>query len=103
MKIEGKEESNYEIIKFCSKLLKEGYEQTNFVISHSLFWIITIYLTTMTLSTYLAISFLFEFDDGGALPTKIGTLVGSLFITSAIIYIYQLSVSRSSKKCKSLI
>ena len=86
MKIEGKEESNYEIIKFCSNLLKEGCEQTNFVISHSLFWIITIYLTTMTLSTYLAISFLFEFDDGGALPTKIGTLVGSLFITSTIIY-----------------
>ena len=103
MKIEGKEESNYEIIKFCSNLLKEGCEQTNFVISHSLFWIITIYLTTMTLSTYLAISFLFEFDDGGALPTKIGTLVGSLFITSTIIYVYQLCVSRSSKKCKSLI
>ena len=87
MKIEAKEENDYEIIKICSKLLKEGYEQTNFVISHSLFWIITIYLTTMTLSTYLAISFLFEFDNGGGLPTKIGTLVGSLFIISTIIYI----------------
>ena len=86
-KIEAKEQNDSEIIKFCSQLLKEGFEQTNFVISHSLFWIITIYLTTMTLSTYLAISFLFEFDNGSGLATKIGTLVGSLFIISTIIYI----------------
>ena len=72
-KIEAKEQNDSEIIKFCSQLLKEGFEQTNFVISHSLFWIITIYLTTMTLSTYLAISFLFDFDNGSGLPTKIGT------------------------------
>ena len=86
-KIEAKEQTDSELIKFCSQLLKEGFEQINFVISDSLFWIITIYLTTMTLSTYIAISFLFEFDNGSGLLAKIGTLVGSLFIISTIIYI----------------
>ena len=83
-KIEAKEQTDSELIKFCSQLLKEGFEQINFVISESLFWIITIYLTTMTLSTYVAISFLF---DGSAFPTKFGTLVGSLFIILTVIYI----------------
>ena len=85
-KIEAKEENDSEIIMFCCKLLK-GLDQTNFVVCHSLFWITTIYLTTMTLSTYLAISFLFEFDNRSALPSKVGTLLGSLFIISTVIYI----------------
>ena len=83
-KIKAKEQNDSEIIKFSSQLLKEGFEQTNFVVCHTLFWIITIYLTTMTLSTYVAISFLF---DGSAFPTKFGTLVGSLFIILTVIYI----------------
>ena len=49
-----------EIIAYCSKLLKEGLEQTNIIFSFLLFWCMTITCLIFTFAAYFAIAFLVD-------------------------------------------
>ena len=101
-KITTKDHNHESIIKDCLRFLSEGLNQANSAFSPLLFWILTIALTTMTLSAYFAISFLFELRGSESFISKIGTLLGSTSIISTVIFINFMSheVSKNLQKLK---
>ena len=58
-----KTNDEFESIQECSRLFKQGLKKTNDAFSTTLFWIITLYLISMILTGYFAMSFLFYSNE----------------------------------------
>ena len=52
-----------------------------------IFWLMTIYLTTMTLAAYFGISFIFEANGTDSSISKLPTLFGSVALILTVVFI----------------